>query len=131
MKKTAIATGSFALVILIAWLALDQLAGRPMSTDLSQVGHGQPAIVLAFENYSPASMEAMDRLNQIRENYEPEVWFLVADLGTPEGRAFSSDFGVTAGSAILLDSAGSLVRSYSLRGDTWSFDLDKDLRRLP
>lgn len=131
MKKTAIATVSVGLVILVAWLALDQLTGRPMSSDLSQVGQGQPAIVLAFENYSPASMEAMDRLNRIREDHEPAILFLAADLGTPEGRAFSSDFALPAGSAILLDSAGSPVRSYSLLSATWSLDLDEDLRQLP
>lgn len=130
MKKTAIGILSTVLVIFIAWLAITQMSGRPMSTDLSQVGRGEPTIVLAFENYAPSSMDAIDQLNRVRGNYEPEVLFLVADLGTPDGRTFSTRFGLSPGSAVLVDGAGSPVRTYSLRGSEWPHSLDRDLQGL-
>lgn len=128
MKKAVIATLSTGLVILVAWLAITQMSGRPMSTDLSQVGQGQPAVVLAFENYSPASMEAISQLNRLRGDYEPELQFLVADLGTPDGRAFSAGIGLSPASAVLLDSKGAPIRTWSFNNEQWSRDLDKTLR---
>lgn len=127
MKKLAIAILSTALVVLIAWLALDQLSGQAMSTDLSQIGQGQPSVVLAFENYSPGSMNALDQLNQIRGQYEPEVQFLVADLGTPEGRAFASRFGLSPGSTVLLDGSGNLIRGWPFGTKGWIRDLEENL----
>ena len=47
-----------ALVLLAGWLLLIQLAIRPMTTDLTVIGQGKPALVLAHENYSPAGAEA-------------------------------------------------------------------------
>lgn len=130
MKKAVISILSSGLVILTAWLAITTLSGQAMSTDLSQVGQGRPAIVLAFENYAPTSMDAMDQLNRIRSDYEPEVKFLVADLGTPEGRAFSSRISLSPGHAVLLDGSGTPVRSWFFSGRQWARDLDDDLRKI-
>ena len=40
--------------------------GRPISTDLSQVGQGRPTLVLAYENYSPEGGAALTSLGKIR-----------------------------------------------------------------
>lgn len=130
MKKAVISILSSGFVILAAWLAITTLSGRAMSTDLSQIGQGQPAIVLAFENYSPTSMAAMDQLNEIRGSYELEVQFLVADLGTPDGRAFASRLGLSPASAVLLDRSGTPVRTWPYSGERWGQNLDDDLRGL-
>ena len=38
-----------ALVVVSGWMIMP----TPISTDLSQVGQGRPAMVLAYENFSP------------------------------------------------------------------------------
>lgn len=133
MKKVAITIVSVMIVIALAWLAMDRLIGRPISTDLSRVGQGQPALVLAFENYSPAGMGAMDLLNQIRPDYEPDVEFLVADLGTPDGGAFASRFGLPNGVAVLLDGHGRPIQVYPVTDDVSELrrSLDEVLGRSP
>ncbi len=71
-----------------------------LSSDLSQVGQGRPALVLVFENYSPASVDTIDLLKRVKAEHEDMLSFLVADIGAPEGRAFADRF--RAGSGVLL-----------------------------
>ncbi len=109
MKQTVIVLGVVALVALVSVMAMIQFGGRPVSTDLSQVGGGTPALVLAHENYAPASMAAMDHLNRLRGSYGERVLFLVADTGVPAGRAFVESHGLVQGMAILLAGDGSAI----------------------
>jgi hypothetical protein len=97
----------------LGWVLLNQLAVRPMSTDLSSVGQGTPAVVLAFENYSPAGLEALEQLKAVRDRYEDQLLFRVADLGTPVGRELADRLGVTNGMMALVDPNGEpVLRSY-------------------
>lgn len=132
MRRAGITLAAIAVLIAVAWLAMHQLSGRPISADLSLVGDGQPALVLAFENYSPASMEAMNQINQVRPDYEASMRFVVADLGTPHGDAFARRFDLVNGSALLLDGDGEPVRAYALTGEASDLRraLDDDLRNL-
>jgi hypothetical protein len=66
--------------------------GKPISTDLSIVGQGKPALVLVYENYSPASADALKRLNQVRSDYAASLEFVIADLGVPQGHAFANRY---------------------------------------
>jgi hypothetical protein len=79
---------------------------KPISTDLSVVGRGDPVLVLAYENFSPTSGEALDRLRQVSADYEPDLRFVVADLGTPQGRAFANRFGLEEGQTVFLKPDG-------------------------
>lgn len=90
---------------------------KPMSTDLSVVGQGRPALVLAYENFSPSGGEALDRLRQVRSDYESRLDFLVADLGTPEGRAFANRFQLLDGQAVFLKQDGQPLRATSISAD--------------
>ena len=58
------------LIILISLVALVIVGyfltisvGKPIGTDLSVIGQGKPAIVLAYENHSPIGGEALNRLS--------------------------------------------------------------------
>lgn len=82
---------------------------KPVSTDLSVVGQGTPVLVLAYENFSPASGEALERLREVRAEYDSRLKIVVADLGTPQGRSFAQRFGVDDGQTVLLDPAGQAV----------------------
>ena len=82
---------------------------KPVSTDLSVVGQGTPVLVLAYENFSPTSGEALERLREVRAEYDSRLQIVVADLGTPQGRAFARHFGVGDGQTVFLDPAGQAV----------------------
>jgi hypothetical protein len=79
---------------------------NPMSADLSVIGQGRPALVLGFESYSPASGDAMNRLNAVRGDYEDQMAFVVADLGTPQGQVFARQHNLRDGIAIFISADG-------------------------
>lgn len=99
-----------------ALLALLQL-GRPVHTDLSVVGQGRPALVLAYENFSPAGADALERLRAVRADYDERMEFVVADLGTPEGRAFATRHNLRNGTAVFLAPGGQPVRVTAIPAD--------------
>jgi hypothetical protein len=91
-----------------------KLALKPMDTDLSGIGQGTPALVVAFENYSPAGADALERLNKVRDDYDDRMMFLVADLGTPDGRGFAERFNLPDGVAVFMAPDGTPVRIISI-----------------
>ena len=81
-------------------------AGKPIGSDLSVIGKGKPAIVLAYENYSPSGGEALNRLRAVRSDFDSQLEFVVADLGTPPGRAFAERHQLLNAQAVFLDQDG-------------------------
>ena len=101
------------LIILISLVALVIVGyfltisvGKPIGTDLSVIGQGKPAIVLAYENHSPIGGEALNRLRKIRSDYDSRLNFAVADLGTPQGRQFAGGYNLHDGQAVFLTGDG-------------------------
>lgn len=91
--------------------------GRPISTDLSIIGQGRPALVLAHENFSPAGGDALNRLRAIRSDYDARLDFAVADLGTPPGRAFADRHALFDGRAVFLAPDGRPLRTVDIPAD--------------
>ena len=116
MKKITVTAMVLAVLAGVAYV-VSLLAVRPMSTDLSTIGQGRPALVLVYENFSPGSADALDRLKQVRADYEADMVFLVADLGTPDGRAFASRFGLSEGQALILQADGEPRRATTIPAD--------------
>jgi len=81
-------------------------SGKPISADLSVIGQGKPALVLAYENFSPTGGEALNRLRRIQSDFESRLEFVVADLGTPHGRAFAERYEVNNAQALFLSQDG-------------------------
>lgn len=129
MKKLGIATATLLLLLAAAFAALT-FTPQPMSSDLSQIGQGTPAVVLAYENYSPTGGQALARLKQIRPDYEPGVRFIVADLGTPHGRAFASRLDLSDGQAILLSGDGRAVTRLASSEMALREQLDRELTAI-
>ncbi len=98
--------------------------GKPIGTDLSVVGQGRPALVLAHENFMPAGGEAVNRLRSIRSDYEARLDFVVADVGTPSGRAFADRHGLVDGRAVFLERDGRPLRTTGIPED------ERELRDL-
>jgi hypothetical protein len=117
MAKTTIVSLGIAAVLVVAVVVVLLTAARPISSDLSALGQGRPALVLAYENYSPTGGEALARLGSVRADYEPRMDFRVADLGTPHGRAFADRHGLRDGLAVFLKPAGAPPRVPGIPAD--------------
>jgi hypothetical protein len=106
MVKTISAIAASLLALLAVGYLLTMGAGKPIGSDLSIIGQGKPALVLAYTNYSPASGDALNRLRQIRGDYDSRLDFAVADLGAPQGRAFAKRYQLAEGQAVFLKRDG-------------------------
>ena len=108
---------SAAVLAVIAVLFASTYFLQPMSSDLSTVGQGQPSLVLAYENFSPESGAMLNQLNNIRQDYQDVMNFAVADLGTPEGKAFARQYNISNGLAVFLSGQGEPLRVSMLTAD--------------
>jgi thioredoxin-like negative regulator of GroEL len=91
--------------------------GRPISTDLSVIGQGKPVLVLVYENYSPGSQDAFERLRRVMADYQPRMHFAVADLGVPQGRAFADRYQLASGQALFLRQDGTPLQATYIATD--------------
>ena len=90
-------------------LIWSQLPRGAYPTDLSRVGAGKPALVLAHDANFAAGMAVMELMNVIRDDYVGQVEFLVAHLGMPDGQAFAGRHAARDGSVLLFSANGTLV----------------------
>ncbi len=105
------------IVVVVAALFASQYFLQPLSSDLSSVGQGQPSLVLAYENFNPESGAMLNQLSRIKSDYIDVMGFAVADLGTPEGKAFARKYGIDNGSAVFLSADGQPLRVAFLTSD--------------
>ncbi|WP_396433598.1 hypothetical protein [Limnohabitans sp.] len=118
---TAITVGVLALV----W---SQLPRSPYSTDLTRIGQGQPALVLAYDIQSMGGMAVMAMMDDLREEYADRIAFLVAPLGAPHGQAFGRRFEADNGSVVLFSATGAATETVHLPQNT--AELKKELDKL-
>ncbi|MFT6389241.1 MAG: hypothetical protein ACJAUP_002631 [Cellvibrionaceae bacterium] len=105
VKAIAVTTASLVTLAAIGYFVI-MGAGKPISADLSIIGQGKPALVLAYENYSPAGGDALNRLRRVKSDYDSRLDFVVADMGTPQGLAFANRHQLIDGFAIFLKQNG-------------------------
>ena len=117
MVKTIAVTAASLLALVAVGYFVTLGIVKPMSTDLSVIGQGKPVLVLAFENFSPAGGDALNRLRQVRSDYETRLDFVVADLGTPPGRAFANRYRLVDGQAMFLKQDGQALGVTSIPAD--------------
>lgn len=102
-----------ALLIIVGFVAMIWAALPPSyNMDLSLIGKGKPTIVLIFDKENVASMNLMEEFNQIRDDYEGKIEFLVADINTTEGEQFSSQHSMHSASAIYFAAGGDKVLAF-------------------
>lgn len=117
---------AIALSLVIAWNLLPK---GSFDTDLSQIGQGKPIAVLIHETASPNSMGAMELINEIREEVQPQVEFLVASLGHPDGQHFAEQQQTeTPGLLLFFDSEGQRSKVVFVRTLD---DVYRGIRSLP
>ena len=110
MPKIAKVSIYLITITMIGWVMWTYLGVKPMSKDLSVIGQGKPAVVLVYESYAPAGMEAMERLKKVRPDLESYMHFRVAHIGTPEGDLFVRRHDAFDGVMVLFNGAGEVVR---------------------
>ena len=123
MNKTVVITATSLVAIVLVGYLLIIGVGKPISTDLSVIGQGKPALVLAYDNFSPTGGDALNRLRQVRNDYDSRLDFVVADLGTPQGRAFANRHQLVDGQAVFLRQDGQPLLVTSIPAD------ERELRR--
>lgn len=116
MKKIAVTAATLVALLALGYF-VTLVAIKPISSDLSVIGQGRPALVLAYENYSPTGGEALDRLRRVRGDYESRLDFVVADLGTPQGQAFANRYQLIEGQVVFLDKYGQPVQVITVPAD--------------
>jgi hypothetical protein len=92
-----VATGS------LLW---SQLPKGSYPTDLSRIGQGQAALVLAVDGNYSGGASVMELLNDIRHDFADSVQFLVASLALPDGQAFANQHQASDGMVLLFDAKG-------------------------
>jgi hypothetical protein len=107
-----------AITIGVLTLVWSQLPRSPYSTDLSRIGQGQPALVLAYDIQSMGGMAVMGMMDDLRGEYADRIAFLVAPLGAPQGEAFGRRFNLDNGSVVLFSAKGTAVNTVHLPPDT-------------
>ena len=105
-RKPVLVALFLALVGAFVW---QQLPTAGYATDLSRVGQGRPALVLAYDSNFTSGMGVMELLNDIRDDYEERVQFLVAHLATPTARDFASRHGAADGTVLLFAGNGERI----------------------
>ncbi len=117
MAKTVavIATSLLALFALGYFVTVGVV--KPMSTDLSVIGQGKPVLVLAYQNFSPVGGDALNRLKQVRGDFESRLDFVVADLGTPQGKTFANRYQLMDGQAVFLKRDGQALQITGIPAD--------------
>jgi hypothetical protein len=123
VKTIAVTAASLVALFALGYLLTMGIA-KPISTDLSVVGQGKPVLVLAYENFSPTGGDALNRLRQVRSNYDSRLAFVVADLGTPQGRAFANRYQLADAQALFLKQDGEPLRVTNIPAD------EQELSRL-
>lgn len=123
LKIVGIIIASIITVLVLGYfLAIS--GGKPIGSDLTIIGQGRPALVLAYENYSPTGGDALNRLRRVRSDYDSRIDFVVADLGTPDGSAFASRHSLFDGQAVFLKQDGHALQATSIPAD------EQELRNL-
>lgn len=107
-------------------LIFTQLPRGAFSTDLSRVGQGTPALVVARDINFLAGAEVMDLLNGIRPEYDGRVEFLAAHLGHPDGQAFARQHGMRDATVVLFSGDGQ--RLETLRAPQRAAEIREALR---
>jgi len=85
------------LALIVGFIAIAaSLLPRGFSDDFTQIGKGGNIVVLVHNHDTSNSMELMNTMNKLRDEYEGRVQFLVADKYAPEGMKFVETYAIDA-----------------------------------
>lgn len=79
---------TFAFILIVIVVSVSLLP-RGFSQDVSLVGQGANVVILVHDNNVIQSADTMIAMNEVRDEYDGRVEFVVADIMTPDGRTFA------------------------------------------
>ncbi|MCK5640764.1 MAG: hypothetical protein KAJ19_08200 [Gammaproteobacteria bacterium] len=95
------------IVVMIALLAfVVSKLPRGYSDDISKIGKGTNVVALIHDKNNAYSLNTMALLNEVRNEYSEKIKFLVVDLATPQGKAFSQQQEIFTSALALFSSDG-------------------------
>lgn len=102
----------------VGTLIWSQLPRGAYSTDLTRIGAGRPALVLAYDINTLGGMAVMELLDSLRGEYSNRVELLVAALGEPGGSKLAQRHGAVNGTVMTFAGDGSHLRTIHLPPNT-------------
>ena len=111
LPRWAIRLGYLVFFVVVGAFIWSQLPRGAYPTDLSRIGAGQPALVLAYDISSMGGMDSMRLLDSLLDEYGGRITFLVADLGTPDGQALAQRHGAGSGTVMTFAANGNPLRT--------------------
>lgn len=97
LTSSLLTVGVIITLLVIAFLMLP----KGFSDDLSRIGQGGNVVVLTHNKEAVQSLDLMALLDQVRGDYTGRIEFIVVDIDTDAGRAFTEQQQI-GGSALLL-----------------------------
>ncbi len=114
-----IAIGVITSIVLIIGLLLTVMPKGFKSTH-EQIGTGKPALVFVYNPSLTVSGSQTEQMNEARdylsEHLDDQVFFLIAQVGSPEGDQLIAKHRARAAELLLFDPSGNLIkRQYALK----------------
>lgn len=86
---SALSATLISIIVIVAFLIIAfMMLPKGFSSDTSIIGQGSNVVVLAHNKDSVQSLNLMEYMNKVRNDYAGKVEFVVADANTPQGSAF-------------------------------------------
>lgn len=118
---------TLALVILTAIIAVSLLP-RGFSEDTSLIGQGTNVLLVVHDSNTLQSGETMAAMNEIRDDYAGRLEFIVADIKTPEGKAFADKHGLQPTALVFFSATGENLQT--LYSPQTGESLRQELRKI-
>nr|WP_112354244.1 hypothetical protein [Shewanella benthica] len=117
MPWTAI--GVITSIVLIIGLLLTMMPKGFKSTH-EQIGTGKPALVFVYDPSLTVSGSQTEQMNEARDYFsdhlDEQVFFLIAQVGSPEGEQLIAKHRARAAELLLFDPSGNLIkRQFALK----------------
>jgi len=117
MTRTAQIVIAVVSIAVASVLIFSQLPTQGFQSDLAKVGNGTPTVVLGFQNHSPVGIQAMDVVNQVRNDFEDGADFIIADVTAEDGQAFAEEHGTQDGYVGIFNAGGEPQNVYEVPED--------------
>lgn len=111
---SALSATLISIIVMVAFLLVAfMMLPKGFSSDTSIIGQGSNVVVLAHNKDSVQSLNLMDYMNKVRDDYAGRVEFVVADANTPQGSGFIQSQQVELGTLLLFGKDGNRLKVFS------------------
>ncbi|AQS38128.1 hypothetical protein Sps_02981 [Shewanella psychrophila] len=114
-----VAIGVITSIVIIIGLLISVMPKGFKSTH-EQIGTGKSAVVFVYDLSLTVSNSQTEQMNEARdylsEHLDEQVFFLIASVGTPEGKQLIAKYHAKPAEILLFDPSGRLIkRQYALK----------------